>query len=77
MNERHVYIVPGVSREAFSEVGYRETSKDSDLFYYVHGHRHDPYGGVPCNDECTFIHMGELHSVTQLDVVIPTVELLE
>lgn len=70
MSERHVFIVPGISREAFTAAGQRATAADSDLTFYVHEHRHDPYGGVPCNSECTVIQRGIIaHNVVDITLM--------
>lgn len=65
--QRHVFITPGISREAFVDTGVRLTNADPNLDYYVHQHRHDPYENLPCNNGCTVIHMGEQKGVTQSD----------
>lgn len=73
--QRHVYITKGISREAFTATGVKLTTEDDKLTYYVHGHRHDPYGEIPCNDTCTVIHMGKVDKalvVTQSDDANPT-----
>lgn len=75
MSERHAYIISGVSREAFQDVGVRQTSADPDLSYYLHAHSHDPYVPSPtsnCNDACQVIRNGTVQSaplavVTQMD----------
>lgn len=67
-NERHVFIVEGISREAFTEHGVRQTTADPELSYYVHEHRHDPYGAVPCNDRCTVVRSGQVEPVTHSEV---------
>lgn len=66
-NERHVFIVAGISREAFTEHGVRQTTADPGLLYYVHGHRHDPYGAVPCNCECIIVRAGKVEPITLSD----------
>ena len=40
------------------ETGVKATVGKEDLEYYVHGHKHDPYGKTPCNSECTLIRRG-------------------
>lgn len=66
MSERHVYITPGISREAFNTAAYKATSEDEDLIYYLHEHRHDPYGYLECNQDCTIIEMGKLRRVVDI-----------
>lgn len=60
MCDRNVFILPGISREAFVETGVRMTVDEEDLNYYVHDHKHDPYGEIPCTDRCKLIRMGKV-----------------
>lgn len=60
MSERHVFILPGISREAFTDVGIQATMNDEDLNYYVHDHKHSPYGDIDCNERCTLIRGGQV-----------------
>ena len=67
--QRHVYIVPGVSREAFQDVGVRMTTEDPNLTYYLHAHGYDPFGGTSCNDRCQLVRRGIVAAnFTQMDV---------
>lgn len=66
MSERHVFITPGISREAFSAVAYQATHSDADLIYYLHEHRYDPYDMLPCNEQCTIIRMGKVQSADDI-----------
>lgn len=74
MSERHVFIQPGISREAFTTAGIKATVEDEELTYLVHEHKHDPYGDTPCNDRCTLIKSGivatNATAVTLLDDAI-------
>jgi len=70
-NDRHVFITSGISREAFTEHGVRLTTEDPELSYYVHEHRYDLYGAVPCNDKCTVVRTGRVEPVTHSDVANP------
>lgn len=76
MSERHVFIQPGISREAFTTAGIKATTEDSDLIYLVHEHRHDPFGDIPCNDRCTVIKSGivatNATAITLLDDALAT-----
>lgn len=71
MSERHVFIQPGISREAFTTTGIKATTEDHELTYRVHEHRHDPHGDIPCNDRCTLIQRGivvtNARAITLLD----------
>jgi hypothetical protein len=67
VNERHTYIVPGISREAFQDVGVQATIKDSSLSYFLHAHPYDPFGRTPCNDKCQIIRTGKVEYVTRSD----------
>jgi hypothetical protein len=73
MNERHVYIIEGISREAFMETGVRLTTGEEDLEYYVHDHKYSAYGDEPCNGRCTLIRQGLVMDNT---VDVTTVTLL-
>jgi hypothetical protein len=72
---RAVFIIEGISREAFIEAGVRATTDDPELEYCVHMHKYNPYGDVPCNDGCTLIAQGVVMtntvSVTRSDVANP------
>lgn len=73
-NERHVYITSGISREAFTDTGVRQTTEDPDLSYFVHGHSYDMFEDTPCNDKCTVVRMGKVDRVeliTHSDVANP------
>lgn len=65
--QRHSFILPGVSREAFQDLAVRHTTDDDTLVWYLHQHSHDPYGGIPCNERCQVIRSGEVKFVTQMD----------
>lgn len=68
--QRHVYITEGISREAFTDTGVKLTTGDSELTYFIHQHKYDPYGEVPCNDECTCVRTGKVEPalpITQMD----------
>jgi len=65
-NERHSYIVKGISREAFQDVAVRQTSEDSALRWYLHAH---PHNEAVCNERCQLVHKGVVTTnVTQMDV---------
>jgi len=70
-DRRDVFIMSGISREAFTETGVRLTTEDTDLEYYVHEHSYDLYGATPCNDKCTVVRMGKVERVTHSDVANP------
>lgn len=65
-SERHTFIIPGVSREAYQDVAVRATVEDSDLAYYLHGHPFDPFHQTPCNDRCQVVRNGNVEFVTQM-----------
>lgn len=69
--ERHVYISEGISREAFTDVGVRATAGRTDLIYFIHEHKYNPFGDTPCNDRCTLIQSGivgtNVQHITLLD----------
>ena len=64
---RDVFITQGISREAFTDTGVKLTLEDPGLEYYIHQHRYDLYGAVPCNDKCTVVRMGKVEYVTLSD----------
>jgi hypothetical protein len=65
-DQRHIYITPGISRETFTEVGVRMTTKDTELDYYIHQHRYDMFDSLPCNHECTVIRLGKVERVVHI-----------
>ena len=65
--ERHTYIIPGVSREVFQNVGVKLTQENGDLSYFLHSHQYHPYNEIPCNDRCQVVRHGTVESVTHLD----------
>lgn len=73
-DRRDVFILPGISREAFTDNGVKLTLEDPSLEYYIHQHSYDLYGAVPCNDQCTVVRMGKVDRVeliTHSDVANP------
>jgi len=69
LNERHSFISEGISREAFQEIAVRETTRDTELKWYLHAHPYDQFATITCNPRCQIVHKGIVATnVTQMDV---------
>jgi len=61
--QHHCFAVRGTDPERFREIGYKKTTEDDSLEYFVHFHSYHPFEPVPCNDQCQVIRSGKVENV--------------
>lgn len=57
--ERHAFVSDGISRETFTELAVKLTTKDPELRYFVHMHNHAEWHGDACDDGCLLFVSGQ------------------
>jgi hypothetical protein len=59
--QRHAYIVSGISRETFTAIAENMTMEDSELEYMIHDHTFLTLDNkvVDCSSTCEMIRSGE------------------
>jgi hypothetical protein len=63
VTQHHCFAVKGTDPGKFRELGFKKTTEDDKLEYFVHFHSYTIGEPVPCNDQCQVIRSGKLENV--------------
>jgi hypothetical protein len=82
VTQHHCFAVNGTDPGKFRELGFKKTTEDDKLEYFVHFHSYTIGEPVPCNDQCQVIRSDSRHvsyglteqgSVSNLNGTLPSI----